>query len=123
MSAPIGSVSQLVNVIRSELTGRAAAPGKPGAKAGQGTRRYADQNLAGLIEVRIKHIARDDPQRGRKAFRVFLEAVLLSRFGEQMIADPKFYQLLDDVQRAMEADPACAKLVDEAIEQLLARNS
>jgi hypothetical protein len=108
-------------VIRSELTTRTAGvQGKSGARRGKAGARYADQNLAGLIEVRIKQIARDDPQRGRKAFRVFLEAVLLSHFGERMLADPQFYQLLDDVQRAMQADPDCAAMIDSAIAQLLA---
>lgn len=123
MGTSIGSVSQLVNVIRFELTGRATAPsgkGGSGAHAGRVAGRYAEQNVAGLIEVRIKQIAQDDPQRGRKAFRVFLEVVLLSKFGEQMVADPKFYQMLDDVQNAMEADPACSKLIGEAIAHLLA---
>jgi hypothetical protein len=123
MSVSIGSVSQLVSVIRSELTGTlAGAPGKSarGAKGKAAGGRYAERNLAGLIEVRIRQIGPDDPQRGRKAFRVFLEAVLLSHFGEAMLADPKFHQMLDDVQGAMEADPACEALIGEAIANLLA---
>lgn len=119
MSTPIGSVSQLVHVIRSQLNAR--APARRVAASDATVTRYAEQNLAALIEVRVKQIGRDDPQRGRKAFRVFLEAVLLAQFGEQMLADPQFYQLLDDVQRAMQADPACAQLMDQAIAQLLAQ--
>lgn len=125
MSTPIAGVGQLVAVIRSEL-GKAAGAGavasQPGRKAASAGSRYAEENLAGLIEVRIRQIGRDDPQRGRKAFRVFLETVLLSSFGEQMVADPKFHQIVDDVQRAMEMQPACASMIDEAIKQLLARD-
>lgn len=126
MSSPIGSVSQLVTVIRSELGKVAiahAAGERRGRKSAVGASRYASQHLPALIAVRIRHIGRDDPQRGRKAFRVFLEVVLLSQFGEQMVSDPKFYQMLDDVQQAMELDSACGLLVDEAIIQLLAQSN
>lgn len=121
MSASIGGVSQLVSVIRSELTARPQGA-RAGARAAAGKEggRYADQNLTALIGVRVRQIGRDDPQRGRKAFRVFLEAVLLSHFGEQMLADPKFYQMLDDVQLTMEGDAACAAMIADAIGHLLA---
>lgn len=126
MSNSIASVGQLVTVIRSELS-RVTVPapvtsGQPGITPARGER-YAGRNLPRLVQVRIRQISRDDPQRGRKAFRVFLEAVLLSTLGEELVADPQFHQMVDDVQRAMEAQPSCAQLIDEAIGQLLARKA
>ena len=101
-----------------------AAPGKTAGSPGRArSGRYADKNLATLIELRISQINPDDPQRGRKAFRVFLEVVLLSQFGEQMVNDPKFHQLVDDVQAAMEADPVSGPMVGSAIAHLLSRKS
>ena len=118
----VGSVSQLVTVIRAQLSAR--APAAAAARAVRGdvaaAGRQAERNLAGLIELRIRQIAPGDPQRGRRAFRVFLGAVLLSHFGEELMHDPKFYQLLGDVQDALEADPASSLLVRDAIAQLLA---
>jgi hypothetical protein len=35
--------------------------------------------------------------------------------------DPRFYQLLDDVQQALEADASSATLVKQAVEQLLSK--
>lgn len=130
MSSSIGPVAQLVKIIRSQLATR-AAPGGAGTAAVKkpvssfkGERRtaepYAEKNLGALIELRVAQIGREDPQRGRKAFRVFLEAVLLSQLGEGLIKDPRFFQLVDDVQLAMEADEACGALVARAIEHLLA---
>lgn len=132
----IGGVDQLVAAIQAQLAARMrpsaqAANAHPGAVApkakqapGQAGRgRYAPQNLAGLIELRINQIDRADPDRGRKAFRVFLEAVLLSHLGEKLVGDPKFFQLVDDVQNALEGDPGCAAMVDSAIKQLLAPHS
>lgn len=124
----LASVGQLVAVIQSQLSARgggaAAAPGAPaargGARAAAGAApTYAQEQLAALIAERVRLIGRDDPQRGRKAFRVFLEAVLLSHFGPALANDAQFYQMLDDVQNAMESDAAVRALVDSAIGHLL----
>ncbi|MRW94185.1 hypothetical protein GJ699_29850 [Duganella sp. FT80W] len=123
MATSIDSVSQLVKVIQSQLTQRAATPtgqrkAPPSTPAGAPAR-YAQEQLGALIGQRVRQIGRDDPQRGRKAFRVFLEAVLLSHFGERLINDPRFFQMVDDIQLAMERDVACNELVNRAIQQLL----
>lgn len=129
MTSSIGSVAQLVKVIQTQLAARAAPDGaaagakaaRAGAPARRAAERYARENLGSLIELRVRQIGRDDPNRGRKAFRVFLEAVLLSHFGEGMVGDPRFFQMVDDVQLAMEADAGCRDLVARAIEQLLTK--
>ena len=129
MSTAIGGVGQLVTIIRAQLAGKVAPQPKPGqrepgaGKVGSAPARQAERDVGALIELRIRQIGRDDPQRGRKAVRVFLEAVLLSHLGEQMINDPQFYQLLDDTQAAMESEPSCAALIASAIEQLLSDKS
>jgi hypothetical protein len=133
MASSVGSVDQLVAAIRIQLGGvqtRNAAKGGParaaGAKQGRASSAsgksgdpYSSEKLAGLIGVRVRQIKRDDPDRGRKAFRVFLEAVLLSHFGPDLVNDPRFYQLVDDVQNAIEANPACQPLVGDAMAHLL----
>lgn len=99
---------------------------RPTASARQGksrdtNARGAERDLSTLIAMRVRSIDRDDPQRGRKAFRVFLEAVLLSRFGEHLINDSLFHQLVDGVHGALEADPHFNALVRSAIDELLSR--
>jgi len=117
----IASVSQLVAVIQSGLVARTHGTAVA-APARRRTGRSADKerSLAALIELRVGQVDPNDPQRGRKAFRVFLESVLLQELGEQLNADPKFHQLLDDVQRTLEDDARCAPLVQDAIAYLLA---
>ena len=123
MTTSIGAVRELVAVIQRQLaspvTARAAGEARTGAPAGTQPTRYAPEQLAQLIEARVRQISRDDPQRGRRAFRVFLEAVLLSHFGEHLINDARFHQVVADVQGAMEADPACHVLIDRAMQHLL----
>jgi hypothetical protein len=123
MSIAIGTINQLVSVIRARLGAAAPTTGRRApARAGGGSR-YTDRNLTALIETRVQQIRRDDPQRGRKAFRVFLEVVLLTHLGEELMNDPRFYQVLDDVQHALESDASSAALVQQAVDQLLSIQS
>lgn len=120
MPSPIGTVSQLVAIIRGELSASAATPVKPRTQLSADKKKTGEtKNLNTLIGQRIKSIDPNDPQRGRKAFRVFLESVLLSHLGENLINDPKFYQMVDDIQNAMESDPAVSAQIESAVAHLL----
>lgn len=129
MSPPISTVGQLVSVIRAQFAARPEfAPSQKGPASSQGpaankASTYSPENLEALIGQRVRSINRDDPNRGRKAFRAFLEAILLSHLGESLINDPKFYQLVDDVQRSMERDPELLKLIEVASEHLISSNT
>lgn len=76
-------------------------------------------DISTLVFRRIRLIDPADPQRKRKAFRMFIESVLLFELGEGLINDPAFYQLVDSVQQAMEADAGLAKAVEEASAMLV----
>ncbi|NHZ80747.1 hypothetical protein F2P44_15910 [Massilia sp. CCM 8695] len=123
MPSSIGSVSQLVAVIRSQLAPRVelSGPGPARASVRAAPRRAvgsARGQLEAAIGTRINSIGRDDPQRGRKAFRIFLESILLFHLGEHLMNDPRFYQLVDDVQGAMESDAELGVMIDKAIAHL-----
>lgn len=117
----VSSVNDLVAAIRSQLTAPAARAGRrrPASRTDGGAAKYADPNLGRLIETRVSAISDEDPQRGRKALRVFLEVVLLSHFGDSLVNSAAFHQMVADVQDAMEADPACKVLIGRAIAHLL----
>ncbi len=76
-------------------------------------------DLAGVVAQRIRAIPEDDPDRERKAFRLFLETVLLSELGEQLVSDPSFTVMVDHVQRQLESDPELAQASREAARALL----
>jgi hypothetical protein len=120
----INKVDQIVAVIRQQLaraerqergTPGRNAPAAPPAQA-------ARPDVLAVLGQRIRAIDRDDPDRGRKAFRLFLESVLLAELGDSLLSDPQFYRLVDEVQRQMESDPRLSASIDEAIEGLLARS-
>jgi len=72
-----------------------------------------------LIALEVSKIRRDDPERGRKAFRIFVDRILVGHFGDHVARDPSFHQLVDDVHTQMEGSPAIAPLVRKAIAHLL----
>lgn len=98
----------------------AGAPRRPGAERSQATQRrtFEEQLAAGVAAI-----ANEDPQRRRKAFRVFLEAVLLREIEPALINSPGFASLVDRVQSTMESDAALKPAIDEAGALILARHA
>lgn len=122
MPSSISTVGQLVSVIRAQLAARTdlhPVGKRTSSHDASCSHSSASGSLDALIRLRVKSIRPDDPNRGRKAFRIFLESILLAHFGEHLINDPKFYQLVDDVHNAMEAAPEVRKLIAAAVDELL----
>jgi hypothetical protein len=117
----VGPTSQLISIIREQLN---SAQSLRFSKRTHTTNNMprSTQSAQGLFEMtakRIRTIDRDDPFRKRKAFKFFLESVLLGELGEEMINDPAFYQLVEQVQRTMESDDVLSAQIEEAGEVLL----
>jgi len=54
--------------------------------------------------LRVAALSPHDPQRQRKAFRIFLESVLLQTFGRGRPDDRGFDEMVDTVLQRMEGD-------------------
>lgn len=76
-------------------------------------------DLATVIARRVTGINAADPDRRRKAFRVFLESVLLDEWGAHLINDPGFQQLVANVQVQMESNAELQRLMNQAADQLI----
>ena len=72
-----------------------------------------------LVAQRVQAIDIDDPRRRRKAFRIFLESILLNELGEDLVNDPGFHTLVDNVQQTMERNPELLAAIDKAGDFLL----
>jgi hypothetical protein len=72
-----------------------------------------------LVAERIRSIKPGEPQRERKALRVFLETVLLSELGQGLVNDPAFASMVDHVQSQIESDPDLAASARDATQILL----
>jgi len=126
----IDTHSALAAVIRRQVKSLARPSGsgaasKSGSSLGEGGAATANGDLpagdiATLVARRVSSIDPDDPNRSRKAFRVFLESVLLAEFGSDLINDAGFHQLVEDVHSQMEADRDLAPGMDAAAARMLA---
>jgi len=110
---PVGPADRAT---QTQAARRGPAPGQsPGGKASAA----GSEDLASVLARRVAAIDRQDPDRRRKAFRVFLEALMLDEWGPQLINDPGFQQVVDSVHQQMEAQPGLLLLMDEAARRLL----
>jgi hypothetical protein len=120
----IDSAGRIAEIVRRQVDAlRDPASPRAGHGAAQEQRSAAREppSLGAVVARRIQAIDPNDPDRRRKAFRVFLESVLLAELGEALINDPAFYQLVDQVQGQMHSDADLARAMDEAADLLLAR--
>ena len=117
----ISNVQAIVASIRAEIAQRAV-----GQTATLATRKKRERGKPSpmppprsLINARVNALDPADPQRGRKAFRIFLESVLLNELGQELINDNAFYQMVDQVHQTMEKDEKIALAIEAAVASLL----
>jgi hypothetical protein len=121
----IDGPNELAALIRRQFTAmqppgaHKASPLAAKSVAGKTAARTPADETAVLVAQRVRSIAVDDPQRRRKAFRIFLEASLLNELGDALINDPDFYRLVDRVEEQMAADAQLSEAMDAAAESLL----
>lgn len=87
-------------------TAPAAARQQDGRTAQAKVEIQAGPRIEPQILQRIRALAQDDPQRRRKAFRIFMESVLLNQLGRSLVGDLEFSQLVDRVVQQIEEDPS-----------------
>jgi hypothetical protein len=117
----IDSTSRFLLQMREQVTaavrqarvqqGKAATAPRPATSTARDPQR--------LILQRVLAIDPHDPQRRRKAFRVFMESVLADELGKDLLNDPAWHRVVDDVCRTMEGNAGLAPAIDQAGEYLL----
>jgi hypothetical protein len=96
---------------RSPLAGDAQQPTAQGGE---------DAQIRQMVALRVSALSPDDPHRQRKAFRLFLESVLMQEFGRGRLDDRGFGQMIDTVLERMESDTGLSAAMQEAGDFLLA---
>ncbi len=94
-----------------------------GKEKGSEKKGVSQENLDELVTQRILSIDPGDPHSKRKAFRVFLESILINELGGNTLNDPAFHRMLDEVQRTMESDTDLLPSIEKAGEFLLSKAS
>lgn len=122
---PIDASTQLAALIRAQLVSIRAPrleegrrpPSNAMGSPDKGSEASAD--VQELIARRVQALRPDDPQRKRKAFRIFLESVLAQQLKVNSVGAPGFDELVGQVMGQMASDPALAQAIDDAAELLL----
>lgn len=112
---PINRLNSLTELIRKRVASEAAAKreGRPplqqrnAAQTG-GPERADIAALRNRISDTVRAINPDDPGRNQKAMQAFVENVLAWQFGDNILNDPGFTNLVAEVQAMLEKDSATA---------------
>lgn len=119
----IGSTTQLLAQIRAHAVAfrRQHPPAGPAARAGRAASKAAGAapDWTEQVARAVVAIAPDDPQRRRRAFRIYLQAVLSRECGIVEVETAAFQDLVERVQHAIEAAPQLRRAVERAGELLL----
>lgn len=83
------------------------------------TRKAPRQNLEQLILERVLAVDPADPDRRRKAFRMFLESVLAHELGPDLLTDAAYNQVVEKVHQTMDRNESLTAAMDKAGEFLL----
>ena len=110
---------QLAAALQAQLASVRDRARVPQRATGVGAAAAPGAQAAGMAQ-RIVGIDRGDPDRRRKAVRIYLESELAREFGAGLLNDPSLPQLLDAVQQCMQEDAATAAAVEAVGELLLA---
>lgn len=122
----IQNTSQIAAIIRSQISQlknsqspRITQSRKYEKKTVANERSESEPDVAEVITRRISQIDKLDPDRVSKAFRIFLEAILIAEFGSQLIKDPRFFQMIDSIKSQMQGDFELSEMIESAMESVL----
>lgn len=140
----IDRTSHLADLLRTQFNRGAQKPALKGATQKVASQKaditsagrkssdsHSDNKHAGNIDAdpiehfivqRVARLSQDDPERRRKAMRIFLESVLLQEFGIGLVEDTGFQTLVDQVFAQMNADTSLHAAMQEAADALLAQS-
>lgn len=116
----IDASQRLALLLRTQLSALQAPGRKQRASPATGSAQDQSPDLASVVAQRIHALAKDDPDRKRKALRIYLESLLLEQLGSGLVRDSSFGDMVDAVQSQMEADREIAAAADALSEILIA---
>ena len=116
----VNRLDQILQVIGRQMservsrleTGAKAATSAPTARA---ARRPSLAALKSKVQERLRALDPDDGRRSGQARRIFLESVLVWQFGDDLLLDRGFAEIVSGVQEALQAHPE----IDARFMQLL----
>ncbi|WP_124446880.1 hypothetical protein [Paucibacter sp. KBW04] len=124
----INKLGALTQVIASLRKGDAthAKPG-PTGKAAEHSPRQKSQVQSPVVKgsqiesmgLRLRAIDPRDPDRRRKVLRLFVEAILLDEFGDDLLFSADFQQLVDRTLGELDAHQSSSQVLNRAFDELV----
>ena len=123
----IPPIDQVLRSLRAqpllESTASQAADKSNGSGAQFKSSRQWSAEAAKHIVLQIGAIAKEDPQRRRRAFRAFLEGRLIGMMGKDALHSRAFRDLLDQVHDTMSTNKDMVRAMDGVADFLLANRT
>jgi hypothetical protein len=121
---PVNRLDQIMRLIGQQMSERAArleAGGKslPAASPTRLARRPSLTALKSKVQERLNALDPDDPRHPEKSRRVFLESVLAWQFGNELMLDRGFAEIVAGVQEALRAHPRADARLGELLRDLI----
>ncbi len=118
----ISRVNQVFETLRRQIAESARQLDNTGAgKASRGKQTGSHPEAGALrkkIEDKIRGLDPADPQRQKRARRAFLESVLSSELGDEMLLDQRFADMLDHIEETMRSNPELDKRFNQLMDEL-----
>jgi len=120
---PIGRLNRLMETLRKQMAEsakRADAAGHQASDVRPQTRseRPSIQELRSRIVERVRGIQSESGENRRRARRVFVESVVAWEFGDQLLLDNRFEDLVDQIEETFEMDTELDKKFHDLITDL-----
>jgi len=117
---PVNRLDQVLQVIGRQMSERASrldtgAKTSTSARTARAARRPSLAALKSKVQERLRALDPDDARRSDKARRLFLESVLVWQFGDDLLLDRGFEEIVAGVQEELQAHPE----IDARFGQLL----
>ena len=121
---PISHVNPLLDALRKQLAEnieqlrKSGRLGGSGATSGAARGQAAREPLEVGLRRRIGAIDRKSPEGRSKAARAFVETVLLAEFGEELLTDPGFGEMLNEMSAMLAGDAELDARLGRALDEL-----
>lgn len=107
---PVNSIGTLLEVFRKRTEDSVPAKALK-SRARQRSSPSSLESIRQQVLDALNGISPDEPGHQQKAMRVFVEKVLLWRFGQELVADPAFHRMVDELSLEMEGDAVMQEML------------
>ena len=123
---PINSINQLMAALRRQMAERGERSSRSSDTASSSAARKSTprqstkaslEKIQRRIGQRLQHLQADE-RRGSPGTQIFIESILAWEFGEDVLTDPRFGDLVANVRETMAEDPALQQNLERLLDKL-----